>query len=84
VAEAVRRAIADTTIKLRHGAIKPTASIGAAFLDEATGDAEVAFADADAAMYLDKTQSHSKRGKATPRTRRRASQPQASTDEPVA
>ena len=71
VAEAIRRAIADTKIELRHGAIKPTASIGAAFLDEATSDAEVAFAQADAAMYLDKTQSHSERSNATPRSHQR-------------
>ena len=58
VAEAIRQAIADTIVEVRHGEIGLTASIGTAVLHERTPDSEAALTEADAAMYLDKTSVH--------------------------
>ncbi len=72
VAEAIRQAIADTIVEVRHGVIGLTASIGTAFLDEQTADVEAALTEADAAMYRDKTSDHSGPRATVPRTSRRS------------
>jgi diguanylate cyclase (GGDEF)-like protein/PAS domain S-box-containing protein len=72
VAEAIRLAIADTIVEVRHGVVGLTASIGTAFLDEQTTDAEAALTEADAAMYRDKTSDHSRPRATVRRTSRRS------------
>jgi diguanylate cyclase (GGDEF)-like protein len=57
VAQAIRQAIAHAADELLVGAVALTASVGTAFLTESTPDVEVALAEADRSIYLDKARS---------------------------
>jgi len=58
IATNVKRRIADTKIQVGDRVIHAAASIGVAHLDEGIPDGESALADADHAMYADKSARH--------------------------